>query len=145
MYDDVGIIEYDDVTEYYNIKTDTSKKSKVYSDLNNKFWDDVTNTNTNTQFAFTDKAIEDFYKNVLNMSSDVDDINDFLNVLYEVGASKSYIGKDDKLHVEADTTLSGEKAEEDIQSHVQMFLKFGGQDVAYMPYYNSKNKTHPSY
>lgn len=145
LYDDVGIIEYDDVTEYYNIKTDTSKKSKVYSDLNNKFWDDVTNTNTNTQFAFTDKAIEDFYKNVLNMSSDVDDINDFLNVLYEVGASKSYIGKDDKLHVEADTTLSGEKAEEDIQSHVQMFLKFGGQDVAYMPYYNSKNKTHPSY
>lgn len=118
MYDDVGIIEYDDVTEYYNIITDVSKKAADNGDLNNKFWDDTTNTNTNTQFAFTDKDIEDFYKKTLNISTAVDDLDDFLKTLYNVGASTSYIGKDGKLHVDADGSLSGEKAEEDIQAHI---------------------------
>lgn len=35
LYDDVGIVEYDDITEYYNIQTETSEKSKYKSNLNN--------------------------------------------------------------------------------------------------------------
>lgn len=150
LYEDVGIIEYDDITEYYNIQTDTSDKSKYKSNLNNQFWNESFNINTNTNFAFSDSEISSFYCNNLNISPDInttDEFDNFLSFIFSTGASKAYIGDDDVLVIncEKETTEDGQTILKDIEAHTQMFLKFNGQDLAYSPYHNIKNKTHSSY
>lgn len=69
-----------------------------------------------------------------------------MSAIYSTGASKAYIDKDGKLAINSETeVVNGQVVPKDIDAHTKLFLKFNGQDIAYAPYYNIKNKTHSSY
>jgi len=80
--------------------------------LNNQFWNESFNINTNTNFAFSDSEISSFYCNNLNISPDInttDEFDNFLSSIFSTGASKAYIGNDDVLVIncEKETTEDG--------------------------------------
>ena len=112
---DIKVIEYFDETEYFNLKTDTTKYSKN-KNVNARFFDDYFRFNkgtghvertSNPGLEFTDDEISEFYLNTLRLKNDLapqlsdhtDDnlqsqFYDFLSVLFDVGANKSYIFDD---------------------------------------------------
>lgn len=89
---DIDIIEYCDTTEYFNIKTNNSLN---HISVNDRYW--LSSDTSNSQaldYAFDQKAIENFYLKTMQMGdviSDRQSLNDFLSTIYSLGANDSYI------------------------------------------------------
>lgn len=98
---DVEVVEYYDKTEYYNIQTDTSISSINGSrQTNSRFWENNV-MNNDSQMNFTLNQIDNFYLNTMMLKCGLDnelnheDLTGFLNTLYDIGATKAFIDKND--------------------------------------------------
>src|SRR5574344_1722914 len=139
IIDDIGITEYDDVTEYFNISTDTTSESKNSAYANDRYWENF-DKSTNSGFAFSASQIEEYYLSTLNMKNEVGNLDSFLSTIYSIGADRSYISKTSNELIIPDCQTSS------ISSyHYNIALTYGGLSTCYFPYYNHKNVTHPSY
>lgn len=128
--EDINIIEYYDNTEYFNIDTNTIANRS----LNDRYWnEDVINYDTNT--TFKKEQIANFYEKDLYCKIKNDRIENFLSSLYDYGASKTHI-KDNKIQYQNDSQKNAEYS---------ILMNYGGQEIAYHPYYNHKNTIHPSF
>ncbi len=142
MYDDIKIVEYDDSSEYYNIKTDTSVKAKNVEKVNYPYWQSNDILSAETQSLEFD-AIQHFYMNQLKCNTTLSStqLYSFLKALYEIGADETYIDKTTgELVLDADSYRDGDNKNEELQ-----YYTYTGTEEGYHPYYNIKNQTHPSY
>lgn len=139
--ENIQVVEYDDTTEYFNIKTQTDGVALSGDTTNQRFWEEVgSGFLGNSGFAFSASEIEKYYLDTLNVGDGKTDLDDFLTVIYDLGASVSFTSKD----TGEPQILSSENNEANARTE-QLFLKFNGQDVGYQPYANYKNVAHPSY
>ena len=139
--ENIQVVEYDDTTEYFNLKAQTDGVALSGDTTNQRFWeDDGLGFLGDSGFAFSAGEIEKYYLDTLNIGDGKTDIDDFLSVVYDLGASVSFTSKD----TGEPQILSSESAEANARSE-KMFLKFNGQDIGYQPYANHKNAAHPSY
>lgn len=90
--ENVNVVEYFDETEYYNLETVKTPKALNSGNVNQRFWQGEGNQKTGT---FSDNEIKKFYMNDLALSSNsqVSDLIEFLDVIYNLGANTSYIDK----------------------------------------------------
>lgn len=90
----VELIEYYDPTEYFNITRDVDVKAKNGDTVNEKFWDNTYNKiGVNTKDLPLEE-IEQFYKKQLKLEKkSVNDLVNFLSIIYEYGANNSYVSK----------------------------------------------------
>lgn len=150
----VDIQEYIDTTEYYNLSTDTSKSALNGNTVNVPFWLDQNTEVAGNGIPLSD--IDQFYLSTLNLKTATDQTSSFLNVIYELGADRSYIDKDSGSKVVGcvndhldEAVQNGEFPKEDFErlSSYQnsILLNYSGQDIGFDPYYNWKNTAHPSY
>lgn len=150
------IIEYIDTTEYFNLKTDTSKNSINKNLVNNLYWKDTDTFSSVTGDLIKRQTVDDFYNNTLNLKNTLISgmLDDFLNAVYSLGANGTYMSADNvsgivyPYELELSSSLSAKTAEEISllsSNQEQIFLRYHGNDIAYFPYYNIKNATHPSY
>lgn len=99
---DVKLKEYYDITEYYNIETNTSLKSDNPTKTNNRYWEYDDDRDVNgLHMAFTKSQIADFYLKSLCTSDTFKDENelfDFLSAIYNLGANDSYVNPDSIFH-----------------------------------------------
>lgn len=141
MYVNVNVVEYDDLTEYYNLSTDTTRNAANNTSTNERYWE------TKQQYGqFEIAEIQNFYietlKNKANLKAD--QFRDFLNVLYDIGADTSYVDAStgnfivDGIHI-------NRNGEIDNQNKVQQSFSYMGTEIGNQPYYNNKNQTHPTY
>lgn len=152
--DDIGIQEYDDTTEYFNIKTDSTELALNYKKTNSEYWKQESES---TGIGIAISEIDNFYLNTLNMKHSVSNIRDFLDIVYELGADKSYIDARTSSTVVVTEEFSEIKSEDisdnrvsarynDISAYQhEMFLKYNGTNIGWNPYFNWKNETHSSY
>lgn len=158
--DDIGIIEYDDLTEYFNIKTETSEDAYNANIVNARFWEGESNISEGMVGLAID-AIDNFYLNKMNLKTSVSATKDFLDIIYELGATKTYIdGRADS--PETDSVIISEVIDEVKEKDINdprvkerydaisayqynMFLKYNGTEIGWNPYFNWKNETHSSY
>lgn len=137
----IQVVEYDDTTEYFNIKTQTDGIALSGDTTNKRFWEeDGSGFLGNSGFAFSASEIEKYYLDTLNVGDGKTVLDDFLSVVYDLGASVSFTSKD----TGEPQILSSENDEANARTE-QLFLKFNGQDIGYQPYMNYKNMAHPSY
>ena len=158
--DDIGIIEYDDLTEYFNIKTETSEDAYNANMVNARFWESESNISEG-MIGLAIDAIDNFYLNKMNLKTSVSATRDFLDIIYELGATKTYIdGRADS--PETDSVIISEVIDEVKEKDINdsrvkerydaisayqynMFLKYSGTEIGWNPYFNWKNETHSSY
>lgn len=142
ILDDVKIKEYDDVTEYYNLSTSNTPLAENKRYAKTPYWlekhdDDAEQTTTMTGFAFKASEIEKYYMDILGLRSKTisssTDLDNFLNLIYETGADKSY------------TDSSGQVVADNDFIKDEIYLNYHGTEIGYTPYYNHKNVTHSSY
>ena len=99
---DVKLKEYYDITEYYNIETNTSLKSDNPTKTNNRYWEYDDDRDVNgLHMTFTKSQIADFYLKSLCTSDTFKDENelfDFLSAIYNLGANDSYVNPDSIFH-----------------------------------------------
>lgn len=139
--ENIGVVEYDDTTEYYNLKSQTDSLALSGDTTNKRFWENGGyGFQSDTGFAFSRDAIEKYYLDTLNMGDGKTNLDDFLSVVYDLGASVQFTSK----VTGEPQILSTDNAETNAHNE-QMYLKFNGQDVGYQPYMNYKNVAHPSY
>lgn len=128
--ENINIIEYFDTIEYFNI--DTGSLSNV---TNERYWEEDTIENIESDYAFTKEDINNFYQNTLECKDKITNTESFLNTLYEFGASKK--------------TANGEtisyQTKDQHKSEYELFMSYSGKDFAYYPYFNYKNSIHPSF
>lgn len=135
---DVNIVEYDDTTEYYNLRTPTTKFAKNKLLVNERYWEEVNPSAPAS--GLTLNQIENYYLGVLNMKDKVTDLDGFLKAVYSIGADAGYIdATTDKLVVQNENSAKVKQYQTDI------FLNYSGTSIGYDPYYNYKNVTHSSY
>ena len=135
---DIEILEYYDSTEYYNISTVNSNKSKYKNNLNIQYWNSNQNDLNTENYAFTKEEIEQFYLSTLNLKQTTNDLVTFLSTIYSAGANTSYIDVDGIQHITSTEELS--------DSTKEMVNQFSGtRENGVLPQYNHKNKTHSSY
>ena len=135
---DIEILEYYDSTEYYNISTVNSNKSKYKNNLNIQYWNSNQNDLNAENYAFTKEQIEQFYLSTLNLKQTTNDLVTFLSTIYSAGANTSYIDNDGIQHITSNDELS--------DSTTEMVNQFSGtRENGVLPQYNHKNKTHSSY
>lgn len=94
--DDLDVIEYYDPTEYFNQSTDMSPTSMNGSLVNKNFWKNVDMTMDNG-LTYKLRDIQDFYLKTMAMCDqlgDGEELADFLDMVYGIGADRSSIGKD---------------------------------------------------
>lgn len=92
----IRLIEYYDPTEYFNIThEDTDAKALNGDSTNKKFWDNIYNKIGVNSNSLPLDEIDAFYKDQLKMraNSNVDNVVEFLSIIYEYGANDSYIDK----------------------------------------------------
>lgn len=91
----VQLIEYYDETQYYNITRDVDSKAQNSDTVNEKFWDNIYSQIGKTTNDIPLEEIDNFYLNQLKLkkSSSVDNLVNFLSILYEYGANDSYISR----------------------------------------------------
>lgn len=91
----VQLIEYYDETQYYNITRDVDSKAQYSDTVNEKFWDNIYSQIGKTTNDIPLAEIDNFYLNQLKLkkSSSVDNLVNFLSILYEYGANDSYISR----------------------------------------------------
>jgi hypothetical protein len=96
--DNVDVIEYVDQTEYFNIGTHTDSKSLNGKYTNSRYWDGV---NRQESGEITKDEIKKFYLRDLGLSSDsnIKDVDEFLDIIFNLGADSSYIDKNTGLFV----------------------------------------------
>lgn len=153
--DIVNVVEYLDTTEYYNLSTESTPFALNSGKVNYPYWKAENDDFTGVGLAISD--IDNFYLNTLNLKSAVSSTENFLNIIYELGADKSYVDKNLSDNIVVTEMFDG-KDEEVIQDPTlstkfnqisayqeEIFLKYGGNDYAYKPYFNWKNITHSSY
>lgn len=152
--DDIGIQEYDDTTEYFNIKTDSSYLALNSKKTNLEYWKHESNS---SGIGIALSKIDDFYLNTLNMKQSVSNVRDFLDIIYELGADKSYIDYRVSSNVVVSEEFDSIKSEDALDDRVSaryadisayqhtMFLKYNGTEIGWNPYFNWKNETHSSY
>lgn len=126
----INHIEYYDTTEYYNIDSGVVKSNK----LNDRYWEGDT-IDYQTDFAFSEDQISNFYQNTLNCKDKVTNINNFLCSLYEYGATKTYIQGNQIVY----------QNDSEKEAEYEILMSYGGQPVTYNPYSNHKNSIHPSF
>lgn len=91
----VQLIEYYDNTQYYNITQDVDVSAKYSSTVNEKFWDNAYSKIGQTTEDIPLEEIDYFYKTQLKLrEKSVDDLVNFLSIIYEYGANNSFINKD---------------------------------------------------
>lgn len=137
-FNNVDIIEYFDTTEYYNISCQNTSKSYNKKSVNQRFWEQDQEENTNSGFCFNSSQISDFYMNELELNNKVKDINDFLNTVFNYGATASYTDG-----ISSYVSVNG-KDEDTTQDINTMYLTYSGNKYGYKPYMNMKNRVHSS-
>lgn len=160
MRDDIGIIEYDDLTEYFNIKTESSEDAYNANIVNARYWESESNISEG-MIGLAIDTIDNFYLNKMNLKTSVSATRDFLDIIYELGATKTYIdGRADS--PETDSVIISEVIDEVKEKDINdsrvkerydaisayqynMFLKYNGTEIGWNPYFNWKNETHSSY
>lgn len=99
---DVKLKEYYDVTEYYNIDTNTSLSSDNPNNINTRFWEDSEESKINgIEMAFSNKQIADFYLKTLcttDTFKDEVEVFEFLSSIYNLGANNFYVNPDSIFH-----------------------------------------------
>lgn len=167
---DINFVEYDDITQYNNIRTDISSD---LSDnfLNVQYWNqpsykiikpnDSNNLfSTNDAFLTNVNVIQEadvniFYTNILKTKFNYGKLSQFLQYIYESGAEKMYISKNENNETVINyTDLSGQlnqlaldkKLSNEFDEYKrQLFLKYIGQFEGYFPYQYIDNIKHPSF
>ena len=92
----IRLIEYYDPTEYFNITNgDIDNKALNGDSTNMKFWDNIYNKIGVNSNSLPLDEIDAFYKEQLKLKSksNVDNVVEFLSIIYEYGANDSYIDK----------------------------------------------------
>lgn len=140
MYVNVNVEEYDDLTEYYNLSSDKTELAQNKELVNARYWE-------KTHYgSIASDAIQQFYVNTLKSNANLkaDQFDDFLNILYDVGADRSYFDPKteqfviDGIHENANGSI-------DNQNKVEQSFMYIGTTAGKQPFYNIKNQTHPSY
>lgn len=158
----VDFIEYTDLTEYYNLSTDTTPYALNGNRAVVPFWKDDSVNVAGVGLAIN--AIEDFYLRVLGLGQEPRLANEyqilssqqFLSVIYDLGADRSYIDQYSKslvLTEQVDELDIEAKRNPELSTHVntlssyqtELFLKFRGTNIGFRPFYNYKNVTHSSH
>lgn len=152
--DDIGIQEYDDITEYFNIKTDSTDLALNSNKVNARFWETESDS---VGIGIAISEIDNFYLNTMNLKTSVSETRDFLDIIYSLGADKSYIDARTSSNViiteEFDEIKSVDILNPEVEKQYNtisayqynMFLKYNGTEIGWNPYYNWKNETHSSY
>lgn len=85
----VNVVEYYDQTEYFNIKTNTDRKSVNSLRTNERYWERPKQTTK----QFTEDEIENFYMTEMGLGTDstISDFNNFLDAVFNLGANTSYV------------------------------------------------------
>lgn len=92
--DNVELIEYYDSTEYFNISCNDSADVKYGKTANEKFWDNLEDKIGKTTRDLPLDEIEQFYLKQMKLEKNkVDNIVNFLSIIYEYGANNSYINR----------------------------------------------------
>ena len=92
--DNVELIEYYDPTEYFNITRDVDSKAKNSDTVNEKFWDNAYDKIGKVTQDIPLDEIESFYLKQMKLERNkVDDVVNFLSIIYEYGANNSYISR----------------------------------------------------
>lgn len=153
------IIEYTDYTEYYNLSTNTSKYGTDPRNVNPVFWEDETPI---AGIGLAQNDIKRFYEETLDLRKyDLSNVFDFLNIVYETGATSSYYRASDVLSTSTivpsidatDEALRrvdvGDMSEDEYatiqENQNENFVKYTGLSFGKNPVYNWKNTTHSSY
>lgn len=127
--DDIDVVEYADQTEYFNI----SALEGDGTDVNERYWERESENG-----CFTDDEISNFYSNTLGCWDRVRDVPDFLNAVFQAGASKSSLSNGNiRVDPGVDQQVSA--------ANYQIMLQYNGNRFGYAPYANHKNLVHPSY
>lgn len=88
--------------------------------------------------CFTEDEISGFYSDTLGCGDKIRGIPDFLNAVFQAGASKSRLSNG---QIEVDPGVS----EQVSAANYQIMLQYNGNKFGYAPYANHKNTVHPSY
>lgn len=92
--ENVQLVEYYDDTEYFNITTSSDPYALYSETVNDKFWDNAYNKIGVDSQDIPLNEIENFYLKQLKLEHDnIDDVVNFLSIVYEYGANNSYINK----------------------------------------------------
>lgn len=155
----VKIQEYEDNTEYFNLSSEFTDKAFNGETAVMPFWKADAEDN-----GIDYDEINDFYLATMNLQNSLStnergnkDPRDFLDILFDCGATKTYISDVDKTtvipgivaedyvsEVEKDPSLSTNYYEVALLQR-EMFLKFNGTSIGYTPYFNYKNIAQSSY
>lgn len=146
----VELIEYYDPTEYYNITRDVDAAAQKSNTVNDKFWDNVYNKIGQNTADLPLDEIDQFYKKQLKLEhNQVDDLVNFLSIIYEYGANNSYMSRktdefttqisgrqigDDPFYVGAPSSeISSIQSEilsvDSIKSGVEIYIQNGWQQI----------------
>lgn len=88
------LIEYYDSTDYFNITTNNDISALNSETTAEKFWDNFYDKIGRNTKDIPLNQIEDFYLNQLKLkNNNIDDVVNFLSVIYEYGANDSFINK----------------------------------------------------
>ena len=153
----VSVIEYSDMTEYFNIENpnDAVKPSKY--GLHSRYWDmydDSGNSFTNDDvLSFYNRLFGDskkFVENSQNGSDSSDNLYEFLSILFEAGATSTtnsdyYLSSDLYVADGGSTVASYEKMALSEEDKKRVAKYSGDMYFADAPYVQHKNMFHPSY
>ena len=105
----VQIVEYDDTTEYFNIGEQNAISGQYSYNVNSPYFKDLENggfTGSRTGVGLTPETIREFYLSSLNIEGNVisneETFYDFMSAVYEVGITKTYVGKYGALEIDKD-------------------------------------------
>lgn len=162
----VNIIEYDDLTEYYNLNNLSSAQAKIarrrLSNTNPKFYEDLEGGSSfyGSGTGLGRNEISSFYMDNLNVASDIlkgKKYYDFLSAVYEMGNDETFLS--DKIQLSSDgistyyvgtegvlvfPRADSNMALQDVEDRSTIFLKYHGLSAGYYPWYNYKNQYHSS-
>lgn len=140
QFSNIKLVEYYDVTEYFNLSTDNTKYAKNSEYINQQFWNNSQSTVDLKSIA--ENEISNYYSNILeiknNNLSSFDNktyLDTFLSTIYKLGADSSYVDKDSDKPKTVNNII-----------YNNLFKSYiGNLEYTNLFYYNFKNKTHPTY
>lgn len=153
----VSVIEYSDMTEYFNIESPGDSVKPSEYNLNGRYWemyDDVGNAFDDSDvLSFYNRLFKDSKKFVKNSAEGVQDesnLYEFLSILFESGAvsntnSDYYLSSDVyALNGGSEVEYKGTYELSDIERE-RLAKNSADMTFAEKPYVNHKNTFHPSY
>ena len=124
---DLGVIEYYDTTQYYNLSTESTARAMYANEVNSKFWNAENMTDDGISYRLN--QISRFYTDVMMMKNElsgIDELSDFLDTIFDVGADMSYYDKSNNMFSTKLSAHDGMYASEVYEQHQDLSANLDG-------------------